>query len=1066
MASITLTASGSWSGSPRTVTATISTGSGDTVDWSISSSPSSGTRPFTKIQLVIGGQTVVATAYPSSFPSSQAGDGWATYGGSRSGSVTISGGGSVACSLGVGIGHNNYTDATDSGTLTRYTKYTVNSWSASLAASIVYLKSTITANVTQGSSSISYMENEIGVSNDNIVKQTTFHTGGNYNGTSTLTATGDEIRNTVGLGQSLYSNLEISDGSSSDEFYSSGRFSAPTNLYSNPSISGTPSVTKVTASNISISVPSVSNWIRSEGQAFYCHALTEVNSSGSGIAVRYAKWGQSSQSLGTLSLAIASSKSASMQTDPGSETVSAGTGYNYNLARGSSYYFVGEAITKYLGVRRSTYSSKVQVYIPYLPTLTKNSFTYTWVNTGGRIYRRLISGNITLSNPNSENIGNRYMSMNSTKVAISSISGSTWTPNTSNSNLQQVYNNSAISGTAYAWMYYATNKYSESIIDPVSVSDSWSVAAGQIKCALGTVSIDSYGKLKTGNCSFNMPTTDTSQLPIGTMTATLQVSKNSNFNSITHQQTKTVSKYGTTNNMFDDIELLGSDLGTNYIRIKWNLSSSGNYYNTSDVYSPVKSIEFTGIIPTVTGFNAWVDATSKKIKVNVTEEGGIPIPKIYIDVYRTSGGANYATFEVQNGVDYELPYTEPGTIWYLRGRAVNAIGTAYGLDGEGNTKEIVLQLPYTTTENYDEVAQPKITAGKVQLDTKCTIGFTWTNLVTDLYKTTYNIEMVTNNQPIVPSNHNNKSTGYNYTFTGRKDLEKVAFLLNVVCTNSFGDTVIAYQILSNEITLDAIDLDAINFTMHTNTTYHSIEFVLDSINKNNNKLVNMLIELTDKESGALIGREFIGDEVPTTSSQDLNPIQSKLFESLQDDYPYHILVSMLGVNPLDLSKQHTTTMEFDVTTNEFNVYPIKNEVEVITNQVDGKPTINSDIQLSWDTPDAGDAEVIDYVVRYRKTGSELWTEQYVTIRQFEIQHGMLGLQNNDVVYIEVGAHYRNYFNNDVIKWKTLPSVVLAATNYIYYRCTNPDVEKSQKLIYRNTENTPTEDLVLSLYLDE
>lgn len=1065
MASVTVSVSGSWSGASRTVTATVTADAGSsTASWSITSSPSTGTRPYTKIQLKIAGTEVVATTWPSSFPSSASGNGWATFGGSRSGTVNIPASGDILVELGVGIGHNNYTDKTDSATIQRFRANEVHASSASLTPCINYLRANAYSNATYHG--FEDLDRQIEINPASGGDDTWLGSFGSYNSSGeawgTLTVTGDDINSKGLLGVALCANSEVYyvNGGPYDVY--SSAYTPPSNLYSYPSISGTPAVTKVTASNISISVPGVSNWVRNEGSAFYGHALTECNSAGTATAIRYMKWGQSAQSLGTLTLPIASSQSATIQSDPNVETISAGTGYSYNLARGSTYYYKGEAITKFLGIRRNSYSSlSAGVYIPYLPSITKNSFSYSWIKSGGRIYRQLNSANIGLTNNNNENIGNRYLSMNANKVLISSLSGNIWNANTGNGNLKVEYRNAAISGTSYGWLYYATNKYSESIIEPLTVSDGYSIGANLAKVTTGSLEITKTGYLKMSNVRFDLPDNN---LGMGTMTATLQVSKSNTFNSITHQQTKTITGLGTATALFDPIELVGSDLGMNYVRVVWNLSSSSDYYNFGNVISGTSSIEFTGIIPKIDEFITYVK--DKKIVCNVKESTGVPIAKLYIDVARTMGGAPYQSFEVTNGVDYTLPYTEPGTIWYIKARAVNAVGTVYGLiDGTEEIREYVLQIPYNTTENYDEVANPTLTAGKVQLDGKCTFTFNWTNIVTDVYRVEYNISVASSNIPISPINHDNKTSGYNYTFVGRKDAEIAYYTLQCILYNSFGEEIISYVISSNDVELDAIDLDNINYTFHTNTTYHSIDFILDSINKNNNKLVNMRIKLVDKETGAEVYNKFIGDEYPTRQSLDLSPIEEYLMDNLKANHTYTLTVSMRGMNPLDPDKNHTNENTIDVNTKDFNVYPVRNEKIVVTNLVDGKPTISSEIELKWDKPDKGDADVIDYIVAYRKQG-QTYTEIYTQEQAYKIASILLDLKNNDQVYVRIGAHYRDWFSDDIIKWKDLPPVLLTDTNYIYYGAFFPSTEKPKRLMFRAAETDRLEELIRSIYIDK
>lgn len=977
-----------------------------------------------------------------------------------------------------------FTNSTNVTIPAAYTAPTVNSWSCSLIPTIIYLRSRVTHNITKNTKNIT-AENEINIDQDNTQELNQHYIyenrGSSYSGSDDLTATGDQLRDGHhgnGIGRTVYSNLEIWDdgGSYNDDSRHSSGWTVPSNLYSEPIMnSGKPTVKKIESDGITISNIGVANWIRNESSSYYAHALVTVNASSVGIQTLYYKCGHSAQNLGDVKLLIGSNQNNSAQgTDPNTETVTAHTGYNYNLSRGSSYYFCSEGIVKFLGVRKTKYSTRSDsIYIPYLPILTKNSFSYEWVTFNGYIAYHLVSANISLSNPNNEYIGNRYLSMNSNKRAISSISGNIWyTDNTNNHwDVNHAYYNTSINSTANAWMYYATDKYSESVVAPVLVQDNYSMPANKVNCALGNISIDLYGYFKAGNCVFNMPVNDKTKFPVGTMTATLQMSKSSDFSTITHQQTKTITDYGTLNNLFDGIELEGSDLGWNYIRIKWNLKSSSDYYNFVDVYSPVKTIEFTGIIPEIDEFTGYVDYATNKIKCKIKESTGIPKPKLYLEVYRISGGGVYQTFQVSNDTEFELPYDEPGTIWYIRAKAVNAVGTVYAVDENNKIIEKTYQIPYTTTEDYASKAKPKISAGKILYNQQCTMNFTWTNIVTNVDHVQYDIRMVSTNVPITPTDHTNKTAGYVYTFNNRIDEEKTYFILKVILLNSFNEPIVTYEIESNEITLDALDLGKQGFTYHTNTTYHSIEYVLDTFDKNttavgdDNKLVQMSVTLVDKETGQVVDKKFIGDENPTRYSLDLTPLNTYMFDDLLADHMYTLTIDTLCVNPLDFSKQHRVTETVDVSTKIFDVHPVKNIQTTITKQVDNKPTSNSNVQLKWDVPNTGDVDVTDYIVAYRKN-SNPYTLVYTQNRNYTLASEIIPLLNDDEVYIRIGARYIDWFGNDVIKWIDLPVITAFTTNYIYYKCSYPNVEEKERFMYKIVDTGTAETLVRNVHINK
>lgn len=144
MASKTISGSAKYNGTTRTVSLTVTSDPGSTsASWSVTSSPSSGTRPYTKIRATVGNTNVVNTSYPSSFPSNANGNNFATYGGTRTGTCTVPAYGDVALSLGCGVGHNNNTDISVSGTLSKprptwTVSYNANGGSSTPGSTTVY----------------------------------------------------------------------------------------------------------------------------------------------------------------------------------------------------------------------------------------------------------------------------------------------------------------------------------------------------------------------------------------------------------------------------------------------------------------------------------------------------------------------------------------------------------------------------------------------------------------------------------------------------------------------------------------------------------------------------------------------------------------------------------------------------------------------------------------------------------------------------------------------------------------------------------------------------------------
>ena len=1090
---------------------------------------------------------------------------------------------------------------------TPFVPNSIASQSVTFSDSILYLKAWADSNATYNGYEGLYRQVEInptaGGDDTWVIVYGTQNVSGYASGT--LTITGNDVNSKGLLGTPLRANNEVgSFNGVGNEYYSANSITPPSNLMTAPTISGKPAVTKVTASQITINNAPPDNYIRTEGTAFYANSLVKFNDAGSADGTIYETWGMSNTvRLGTVNMDIGAYKHADMNGDPNTETVSAGTGYDYTLNRGTTYHLKNEAITKYLGVRKNTYGGLTDVYVPYFPTLTKTKFNYNWVNHGGGVHYHILNAVATLSNPNNENIGNKYLSMNNDKILVSSVSGNTYNADTGTDiRTNWIYNNSALNGLAHLWIYYATNHYSESIIDPLEITDSISVTANLINCSLGTLAISTKGEFTAGNCTFNMP--DNTFAVGTTLNATLQISKSSDFSSITHQVTKKVTKFGTINDMFGKITLLGT-----------------NFYREPMIYSPTKTIEFTGFEPVIESFTAHTDS-SGKIVVNVVENTGIPLSEIKVNVFRVKGGGIYQSFTVQNGKDYTLPYTEPGTIWYIEAQASNILGTVFAMiEGTSDRDIKTIQIPYTTTDSYETVAKPTISAGKVQLDGKCTLTMTWTKITTNVDHVQYNIRMVTTNNPITPTDHKNKQPGYNYTFNGRKDGEEVYFELECVLYNSFNEVIINYLIESNTIELDAVDLDKISYTFKDTATYHSINWNLVTLNKNNNKLVaqevalvkhkipyptknivvdmyneatektvstlkvtknstnksikvtcdtrtalttpfNILffdltdklknntlytftneiiqgkmdnmniapiyceISITNKRTGTteryvnaindltrhpnhrpfvahtnmysyrllltsmgqsdytdvpftrefkcclaeldpenLIYREYKGDENPGQYSLDIDPFETATWENLQPSTKYLVYNDFVGVNPLDETKMHSVIDYGEPITNDFNVYPVRNLKEEILNTANNKPTENSNIKLTWDTPNKGDVDVSDYVVEYRKQGED-YKSVYVVDKQYLLAGEIVPLKNSDVVYIRVGARYLDWFGNYVIKWTDAPSVIVSSTNYVYYDCLFPNVERPKQTMYKIANGKSNEDLVRNLYIDK
>ena len=334
MASKTISGTASWSGSSRTVSLTVTSDPGSTsASWSVTSSPSSGTRPFTKIRATVHQTNVVDTSYPSSFPSNANGNNFATYGGTRTGTCTVPAYGDVALSLGCGVGHNNNTDISVSGVLSKprptwTVSYNANGGTSTPSSQTVYQGEACT------------LASKISRNNSSSTSNVTITVGYNANGGSSTpsNSTGTAVNTTT----TTYTFSQWAAGSTSGTKYNAGASFTPssnTTMYatwstssstartSNPSITlrGAISRANTTVSSYNVSynanggssTPATQTATKTRSYSF---GGWNTNSSGTGTnysastaytfsanATLYAKW-SSSDSGGSITLPAAISR--------------------------------------------------------------------------------------------------------------------------------------------------------------------------------------------------------------------------------------------------------------------------------------------------------------------------------------------------------------------------------------------------------------------------------------------------------------------------------------------------------------------------------------------------------------------------------------------------------------------------------------------------------------------------------------------------------------------------------------------------------------------------------------
>ena len=142
MASITLSATASYNNTNKTVTATFSSNSGSsTVSVSLTSSSSSSEQPFSRVRVWVDNGGSHDTGYVKDytvFPMANT---------TQSATLSCPNTGNLTVHLGLGVGHNNYTDGSDSGTLVRAVAPTINKPSiSSITRNTAYASFTVANN--------------------------------------------------------------------------------------------------------------------------------------------------------------------------------------------------------------------------------------------------------------------------------------------------------------------------------------------------------------------------------------------------------------------------------------------------------------------------------------------------------------------------------------------------------------------------------------------------------------------------------------------------------------------------------------------------------------------------------------------------------------------------------------------------------------------------------------------------------------------------------------------------------------------------------------------------------
>lgn len=465
MASVTISGSSTWSGAERTVTLTVSSDPGSTTaSWTVSSTSSTaGNHPYTKIRATVGSTNVVNTSYPSSYPSSDAGDGWATRGGTKTGTCTVDAYGNIPVSIGCGVGHNNNTDISKSGTLVKPQTFTV-SYNANGGTSTPSSQSCTSGSSITLAGAIS-RNNATSTSNETITISYNANGGsstpGNTTGTAVNTTTTKytfekwHLNSTTGTGYNAGASYAATANCT---FYAGWTSSTSTARTTNPSIKLANAISRSNGSTTGYTVTYNANGGSSTPSSqtstrtiTYSFNGWNTNNSGTGTnysaatnytfsanATLYANWGSSytnnsitlpaaiSRNNDTLNSHVVSYNANGGSSTPSSQTSTitrkwtfggwntnnSGTGTNYNAS--SSY----------------TPSANTTLYAKWSSSDTQNSITLpsaiSRANGAAAGYNVTYNANGGSNAPSSTTSGNRTITYTFSKWAAGSASGTTY----------------------------------------------------------------------------------------------------------------------------------------------------------------------------------------------------------------------------------------------------------------------------------------------------------------------------------------------------------------------------------------------------------------------------------------------------------------------------------------------------------------------------------------------------------------------------------------------------------------------------------------------------------------
>lgn len=763
------------------------------------------------------------------------------------------------------------------------------------------------------------------------------------------------------------------------------------------------------------------------------------------------------------------------------------TKYNYFLEWGKTYNLGYRIIFRYLGITR-IFSKKFTDNFYILNNVSFTNNYYASDNHGPREYKvengylkfRYSSFSFYgISNPNNEEVSYLYMGdyFNGYEVGSSSsiyqyvtnhfdvtsydhtITSKQTFPVIDSESEFVIAFNAYVHGKHYLKM--GGNKYPESKLSSLLSTNIGEGTTTHYSCNINSASFTNGISIDNITCRIG-----DNSLQIGELPLLLEVAKDRTFSNVTHTQRKNLTSLGTIDNFFDIIETDESDVGTNYLRLKLETENSELYYKMKNVTSNVMQIE----VPLVSKVNSFIASLNLENKIIVNVDG---TNDVYVDLYRKSDDEiPYTSYQVTSGEDFEIPLHEPGTTWFIKARSTDGTNTKVltETDEDGNEYEVEYQItiPYTYTLNYEEIANPTLTADKLQLDNTANLTFNFEEIETNVDHVKYDIEMFTTNYPIDPLRFENVEQGlFNHTFESRLDDEVLSYELNVTLYNSFNDVLKKYVIKSNEVTLDAVDLNSPGFHYAVGTTYHSLTVVNNVLDNTGYKLYKLHYKVCKINTTEVITEQIFGDDEPSLNSEPLIAPTEVLFDNLPSGTYYTVRIDVYCVNPLDMSKRITIKENRQTSTNTFKTPAPYSITMGVTNTVSSKPTKYSDFELTWMEPSLPTVPPKYYTVEYKKNDETEYTAIQTTERYYTLSSKTLGLADNDEVYIRIGAHYVNpYTNEEFDSYKEFNKQTVAETSYEYYRCSYPEIEVHQRKMFKMLAGEPTERMIRDIYMNK